>query len=62
MLLSRAGNLRCSERQCAVCLYSALGVVALRGLEVRGPVLQPQVGGLSASSAVEERAQRWRGC
>ena len=45
-----------------MCLYSALGVVALRGLEVRGPVLQPQVGGLSASSAVEERAQRWRGC
>jgi len=62
MLLWRTGKLRCSERLRAVCLHSARGVVALRGLEVRGPVLQAQVGGLSASFAVEERTQRWRGC
>jgi len=50
---------------CCVPSASALGFGrggAARGLEVRGPVLQPQVGGLGAGFAVEDRAQ-WRpGC
>ena len=35
---------------------------AAHGLEVRGPVLQPQVGGLCAGFAVEGRMQWRRGC
>jgi len=50
---------------CCVPFASALGSGrggATRGLEVRGPVLQPQVGGLSARFVVEDRAQWRRGC
>ena len=51
---------------CAVCLLLlALGSGrggAARVLEVRGPVLQPQVGGLGAGFVVEDRAQWRRGC
>ena len=35
---------------------------AARGLEVRGPVPQPQVGGLGAGFTVENWAQWRRGC
>jgi len=45
---------------CCVPSASALGSGrggAVRGLEVRGPVLQPQVGGLGAGFAVADRAQ-----
>ena len=35
---------------------------AARCLEVRGPVLQPQVSGLGAGFVVEDREQRRRGC
>jgi len=44
---------------------SALGSgrgCAERSLEVRGPVLQPQAGGLDVGFAVEDRAQWRRGC
>ena len=50
---------------CCVTSPSALGSGrggAVRSLEVRGPVLQPQVGGLGAGFAVEDRAQWRRGC
>jgi len=50
---------------CCVPSASALGSGhggAARGLEVRGPVLQHQVGGLGAGFAVEDKAQWRRGC
>jgi len=50
---------------CCVLSASALGSRrggAARGLEVRGPVLQLQVGGLGAGFAVEDMAQWRRGC
>ena len=48
---------------CVCLLYQALGAVARRrGLEVRDPVLQPQVGGLGAGFVVKGRAQKRRGC
>ena len=69
--LSR-GLVLCSRRAgeapvlcAAVCLASALGSGrggAARGLEVRGPMLQPQVGGLGVGFAVENRANWRRGC
>jgi len=50
---------------CCVPFASALGSGrggAARGLEVRGPVLQPQASGLGAGYVAEDRAQWRRGC
>jgi len=48
---------------CLLLLHSALDVVARRtALKYAAPVLQPQVGGLGAGFAVEDRAQWRRGC
>jgi len=54
-----------SAAACCVPSSSALGSErggAARGLKVRGPVLQPQVGGLGAGFLLEDRAQWRRGC
>jgi len=65
-VLCRAGEapVLCAAA-CSVPSFSALGSGrdgAARGLKVRGPVLQPQVGGRGAGFAVEDRAQWRRGC
>ena len=65
LCLWRAGEAPSSALLGCVPSASALGSVrggAARGLEVRGPVLQLQAGGLGAGFAVEGRLQWRRGC
>ena len=64
LCLRRAGGSSSALRGCEPSA-SALGfgrVGAARGLEVRGPVLQPQASGLGAGYVAEDRAQWRRGC